>query len=524
MKFEKHTITNFHISFDKEAFQVELFKKDKQGSTLYWIEDDHYEIIWYSSDHYEEKIRDFLEKLHYHFEETLSDIYNQIGGAFEIFIHNKKNHKLFIVNDLYGVNGSFSLTIRSQLNLFLNFQNFIQFQVPLQLDEAGLQAHFSFGYQVQPFALPYKNITRIEGGKLYTFDLELKQETKLLPIDFSTAEPLFSLKDGMNATENLFFGATAGKDSLALLSEADTENKNLKAGNFGNIYSADVIQGKEIAVNLGIPYKYTPLCEEDEFEYYARQIAMISGGLATASYVDMLKFVDQGIPEDYSYVMGEAGECVRMFFPSATNLAKAMHNYLTPKKILSDSFTDDYKEFLNQYPENIAEAVAENYTGNSNAEILVNFYRKGRLPGNFGNRHKLLSVFRNKITPFLHEDFIKQTHNLPHECYKNDKIHEQIIYDGNQDLLQYFKNPIKSEITVQGWNERISGDTGKVLYKLLEMHIHALKTVFDTEKVLQLAKNQQKSPNRGLYFLFRIVSMAIFVDNINNAVAPCEKR
>jgi len=524
VKFEKHTITNFHISFDQKAFQVRLFKTEKQGSTLYWFEDDQYEIIWYSSDHQEGKIKNFIEKLLTNFHETLTDIYDQIGGIFEVFILNKKNHKLFIVNDLYGVNGSFNLTKEEQQKFFLNFQNFNELQVPLEFDVTGLQAHFAFGYQVAPFPLPYKNIARLEGGKLHTFDSALQHETTRLSIEFSNEKPSFSLKDGMNATKNLFFGVTAGKDSLALLSQIKEGSEYIKSGNFGHVYSADVIQGKEITVNLDIEYKYSTVCDEEEFEHYATQIAMISGGLATVSYVDMLKFVAETIPENYSYVMGEAGECVRMFFPEDANLAKAMHNYITPKEFLSGSFIDDYDEFLNQYPENITTAVAENYTGKSNAEILINFYRSGRLPGNFGNRHKLLSVFRNKITPFLHEDFIKQTHHLSYERYKFDKIHEQIIYDGNQDLLTYFKNPIHTEKSVQQWNERISNGVGKTLHKLLELHLDALKTVFDTEKVLQLAKKQQKSPNRGLYFLFRIVSMAIFVDSIKNAVAPCEKR
>ena len=118
MKFEKHTITNFHLSFNKKGFQVELFKQKKQGSSLFWIEDETYEIIWYSSDHHEEKIRNFLEKLHYHFDETLENIYNYIGGVFELFIHHKKNHKLLILNDLYGVNGSFSLNYKRQLIFF----------------------------------------------------------------------------------------------------------------------------------------------------------------------------------------------------------------------------------------------------------------------------------------------------------------------------------------------------------------------------------------------------------------------
>ncbi|WP_046755614.1 hypothetical protein [Kordia jejudonensis] len=524
MKFEKHTITNFHISFNGVRLHVQLFKKANQGSTLYWIENETHEIIWYSSDHTEEKITNFIQKFQQNSITALSKIYDTFGGVFELFIFDKKNCKLFTVNDLYGVNGSYTSAYKNQQLFFLNFQNFNELRIPLVLDEVGMQVHFTFGYQVTPFPLPYKNITRLQGGKLHSFDANLNVESTKLDINFSEKNKTFSLKDGINVSNTLFFGVTAGKDSLALLSQVTEGDQAVKTGNFGNVYSADVLQGKEIAINLDLSYEHNTLCDEFEFEHYATQIATISGGLATISYVDMLKFADETIPKNYSYVMGEAGECVRMFFKNDENLAQAMHNYITPKEFLSDTFTADYNEFISNYPENITSAVAENYAGNSNAEKLLNFYRSGRLPGNFGNRHKLLSVFRNKITPFLHEDFIKATHNLSHDHYEFDQIHEQIIYDGNQDLLQYFKNPIVSDVSVQNWYHRLQNEVGETLYDLLEKHIHALKTVFDTEKVLQLVKKQQKSPNRGLYFLFRILSMAIFVDNINNAVAPCEKR
>ncbi|WP_298516019.1 hypothetical protein [uncultured Kordia sp.] len=524
MKFEKHSITNFHISFDKNGFAVQLFKQENQGSNLYRLDSELFEIVWYSSDHTEEKILDFVNRLHEDFDKILENTYQYLGSVFEIFIHDKKNNKLLIVSDLHGVNGSFYLINENCLKFFLNFQNFTTFQVPLTFDTIGVQAHFAFGYQVQPFPLPYEGISRIQGGKLHVFESNLEHITKELQIEFSTEKPSFSLKNAMNVTEKLFFGATAGKDSLTLLSQVEEGNAQIKTGNFGNVYAADVMQGKEIAVKLDVSYDHTTLCDENEFEYYATQIASISGGLGTVSYVDMLKFVDQGIPNDYSYVMGEAGECVRMFFPSATNLTKALHNYLTPKEFLSDTLIADYDVFMESYPENVSSEITKNYEGNSNAEILVNFYRKGRLPGNFGNRHKILSVFRNKITPFLHEDFIKQTHNLPHKRYKNDQIHEEIIYNSNQDLLTFFRNPIQSDVSVQDWNHRISNEIGEKLYLLLEKHIDALKSVFDTKKVLALAKKQQKSPNRGVYFLFRILSMAIFADNINNAIAPCEKR
>lgn len=524
MTFEKHIVTNFHISFEKGKFEKQLFKKENQGSSLYIFDSELYEIVWYSSDHDQDKILDFTKELHENLHQTLENAYNHLGGVFEMFIYDKNNSKLFILNDLYGVNGSFYLNKKEKLICFLNFQNFTELLVPLEFDEVGIQAHFAFGYQVQPFPLPYKGIYRIQGGKLHSFNVNLTLVTKALSVNFSKEETLFSLKVAMNVTEKLFFGATAGKDSLTLLSQVEEGDETIKTGNFGEVYSADVIQGKEVAVNLDLSYEHTTLCDEDEFEHYANQIATISGGLGTISYVDMLKFVDQGIPSDYSYVMGEAGECVRMFFPENSNLAKALHNYLTPKEFLADTFVDDFTEFLNAYPENISSEITKNYDGNTNAAILVNFYRKGRLPGNFGNRHKLLSAYRNKITPFLHEKFIQQTHNLPLERYKNDQIHEQIIYNSNQDLLSFFRNPIQSDISVQNWNHRISNEIGEKLYELLEKHIHALETVFDVEKVLALAKQQQKNPNRGVYFLFRILSMAIFADNINNAIVPCEKR
>ena len=60
------------------------------------------------------------------------------------------------------------------LVFFLNFQNYAEFNRPLQFDALGIQTHFSFGYQVQPFPLPYAGISRIEGGKLHSLDSDLK--------------------------------------------------------------------------------------------------------------------------------------------------------------------------------------------------------------------------------------------------------------------------------------------------------------------------------------------------------------
>jgi hypothetical protein len=151
----------------------------------------------------------------------------------------------------------------------LNFQNFTEFQVPIQFDEIGVQAHFAFGYQVQPFPLPYKGIYRLQGGKLYTFDATLATTTKDINITFSTEKPSFSLKEAIQVTDKLFFGATAGKDSLTLLSQVEEGDETVETGNFGEVYSADVIQGKEIAVKLNVSYDHTTLCDEDEFIHYA---------------------------------------------------------------------------------------------------------------------------------------------------------------------------------------------------------------------------------------------------------------
>ena len=206
MILQKHTITNYHISYADGSFNVELFKKENQGSTLYTFDSDLYEILWYSSDHHQDEILNFIRKLHHNLDHSLKNIYNDIGGIFEVFIFKKINNKLLVLTDLYGVNGSYNLINGAQQIFFLNFQNFNQLEVPLVFDILGVQAHFGFGYQITPFPLPYKNICRIHGGKLYEFTSGLKCITKILDITFPSDIHTFSLKDGMNATQNLFFG------------------------------------------------------------------------------------------------------------------------------------------------------------------------------------------------------------------------------------------------------------------------------------------------------------------------------
>ena len=344
MKFEKHRITNFHISFSSEAFQVQLFKEENKGSTLYHFEDNRYEIVWVSSDHDEDQITSFINKIDSNVENNFKDVYNALGGVFQIFVYDKNKYKLFVLNDLYGVNGSFYLNGCNKLEFFNNFRNFNELGIKLEFNSIGVQAHFAFGYQVKPFPLPYKNMKRLEGGKCYTFDKELAVSETILEYVKTEADGISEVKQSLNSKDNIFLGATAGKDSLALLSLLEN-HESVLSGNFGNPKAADVLQGEAIANTLKIPYVHENICDANEFEQYAHQIATTTGGLGTVSYVDMLKFVDQTIPENYKYVMGEAGECVRMFFPENEDLTKALHNYLTPKEFLKDSFTVDFDSF-----------------------------------------------------------------------------------------------------------------------------------------------------------------------------------
>ena len=61
---------------------------------------------------------------------------------------------------------------------------------------------------------------------MHTFDADLNHSTKELAITFSNEKPTFSLQNTTKATEKLFFGATAGKDSLALLGQVKEGNEH----------------------------------------------------------------------------------------------------------------------------------------------------------------------------------------------------------------------------------------------------------------------------------------------------------
>lgn len=96
MTFTKHTITNFHISFDKNAFNLQLFQTENQGSSLYIFESELYKIVWYTADHDQNKILDFIKDIHNDLQQALETIYDNLGGVFGIFMYDKK-----IINYLF---------------------------------------------------------------------------------------------------------------------------------------------------------------------------------------------------------------------------------------------------------------------------------------------------------------------------------------------------------------------------------------------------------------------------------------
>lgn len=517
---QQKRITNAHISFSSDIYEIQCFNEEDKGCTAYHEHNELFGIFCISSDQTKLQLEKYIQVLRIDFQSTLAKTYDYFDGVFQLIIRHNEDQKIYSICDYLGVGGIYYASYQEKTHYFLNFSKFQDLQLPLDFDATSAFAHFAFGYQVAPFQTPYKNIHKFQGGFLYEHTQDgilTKEELDFPSKTASTQEIVTELKKTVNTSDkSLFFGMTAGKDSLALVSCLD-DVSTTKSGNFGHENAADVLQGKALAEKLNLPYTHESVCTSEEFKHYAKSIAIYSGGLATASYVDMLKFVDKTIPNDYAFVMGEGGECVRTFFETANELEHALDNYLTPKIFLAETLIGNFKEVIDAYPKDIVNTIAENYQGITNAETLLQFYRHGRLPGNFGNRHKILSSYRDKRTPFLSKHFIAATHHLPAETFQNDALHRTIVETSNAALLPFFDEPLKTNHSVQYWEERIKDELGATMYQLLEANLDAVSEVFDKKNVLQLMQQQQKSPNRGLYFLFRILSMVIFVNSNRNS-------
>jgi hypothetical protein len=510
----KLKLVNYYISIsdDKLDFTPIYDTENKDlGFEFYTFENNDYHLFLQASNIQELKIHDFVLMFGKNNIESFNKIYTFFKEIFQLYIWDKKKLVLHSITDFLGVGTNYHYN-GDRRNVF--FSNFIKTDIlgtPLEIVPEYLYDYLAIGYQIKPFKLPFKNIDTHKGCTLYSYSKNKVHITLIKPVSVPVKNVENILIDSVSKTAKYrFLGATSGKDSLALISLLKN-NEHTILGSFGNPESADVLQGNEIAKDMAITYKHQNYASSQEFKEFSENIAQISGGLTTSSYIDMLCFVAKSIPKDYTFIMGEGGECVRMFFESFKNIEQSLDNYITPIEYLNSTL--NLKRENHNFKELLTEQILSEYKGHNTEETLLNFYRQGRMPGNFSNRHKIISVYRSKYSPFLDYDFIKNTYDLDRKNYKNSNLHKQIVVSQNQELVKWFDKPIESKFSPQDFEERFKGYIGKIIRDIFTNMSKTSQLYFNKLELIKILDNQLNSADRGMYYLLRVISFIIFIDS-----------
>lgn len=416
-----------------------------------------------------------------------------------------EHRRLFVANDWYGVKAVYYKLVHDGIWLSDNLHSLID---KTGIDEMALIEHFMFGYTGEK--TPYKGVFKLPAGHYLTIDTGITissyrpAESLNKILDNSCKNDIItSFADAVRQLKMPFTtGLTSGKDSLAIASALKSKPV---ATTFGHANSSDVEQGRRIAAECGLHWKYASLCDVQEAKKYAHEIALRSAGLATASYMDMYKMFK--IAEANIFLFGEGGECIRDFFPPGDSVRERLKNYVTPFELLSNLFEKQIFEEKNINDSNYFDRV---FPGNleNNAKSLLEFYRYYRMSGNFAQR---TSILNNKYSPFLATKFILATYDLNPVNFENSGIHRMIIESLNPDLLTFFDKPLQAEKSVQNWDLRMGAEIGRYIRdSITNMNIPAYLPFSGTGLINLATENYQKPEQRRNYFLLRVLSFLLF--------------
>lgn len=509
----KLKLVNYYITIEHHKLFFNPIKNDDQedkGFDFYIYENKRYQLYIQGSNLKGQIIVNYIELLNKNKNEAFSKVYSYFKELFQIYVWDKNILTFYTITDYLGVGTNYVYKTETKTVFFSNFLKLESLESYLKIVPDDLYTYLAIGYKVKPFRLPFVNVNVHEGNVLYEYSNNLIKEKKIKSV-FVTQENIGGvLKSSIDNIDKCFFGATAGKDSLVLIALIK-KSSNKILGNFGDKNSADVKQGSKIAIDLGVDYLYKHYASKKEFKEYSNIIANISGGLTTTSYVDMLCFVNKTIPENYTYIMGEGGECIRDFFTGTKGLEASLEDYITPIEYLNKTLKKSCQDL--NIKKKLLEQIERNYKGNSIEETLLNFYRKGRMPGNFSNRHKIISNYKAKHSPFLNYDFIMNTYSLDKSLYLDSKIHKKILEIENNNFVKWFNNPIKTAYSSQNlearYKEYIADFFRETFYAMSETS----QIYFNKKALLTMVENQLHKPDRGMYYLLRVISFIIFIDN-----------
>jgi hypothetical protein len=450
----------------------------------------------------------------------------EMPGVFALAIIQPQTGAVHVFNDRLGVQAVFYrqvgdiLFISTHLTWLL-----LASEHDGVIDEGGLLVQLGFGYGIAPQQLPYAGVHKLPFAGYLVADTDgLRVASYWQPpaldqtLNPESVPEIAARLDAAVQTrltgERPFFGLTAGKDSLCILSTLGPAANDYVSGTYDVFGTEDHLQAKKLKKVLGWPHTAVEVCPPDDFEQWVWHIALHAAGLLTASYVDMCHFIDQAIPADSVFVMGEAGECVRDFFRSVTgNLVDTLQTkYTTPEGYLRATLAPHLHHHLDDYPRNII-AHAKRVSGQTDDHVFaVHFYRYQRMYGNFSQRHTVLSAIRPKLSPFLDTRFIDLTYNLRLTHYTDSALHRVIIAHSRPELLPFFDRPAHSNIPSQDWPRRFRTGIGAAMRRMFVSALPASADWIDAAGTLALVDAYLQTPDkRGMYYLMRLLSFVVGV-------------
>jgi hypothetical protein len=492
--FKKYRVSSYCIKLNsQEGLSVDFYSHEGRGSTIQLYEDNDKWVLIDSNENIDEALIHQNDNFISYFKEYyIVYLYDKINSVFKVF------------TDANGVNQVFYSFKAEKLiisNLIFHLSKFIN----VSIVKEKLIEHFTLGYCLNQKTI-FKNIQVFKKNKIYRLinqkfsiqknnfnkyngtinrhvskkALYKKLESNLLPLDIS---------------DNLILGLTGGKDSRALLGLMLENDVKPKVSSFGASNSTDVLAAKQISERFNLSFKHVDLCSKSDFDYYSKRIAYFSSGLTTASYVDMLKFVDYSMGDKGIFVIGEGGECIRPFFADISTF----ENLLTPSYIL-DLIFDKHarKDFIEYFEKEL----------NTDHKFGIDFYINQRLPGNFSKRAYALRAFCDLNVPFMKKDFRLNSKLLNDKEILSESFHNYLIV---KKSLNFEAHDVNKD--TQMWNTREDVFLDKLI--MLAGDFNFEKYFFNPLKV-DTIEYLIKVEKRSVYFLLRLISFMEFYQNVNH--------
>ena len=490
---KKYKISSYLITINSQGnFSLKLYQQKKGGSNFY--------------------VLDFKSKLfciHTPYAinpeliiDNYSDLTSLLDNTFTSFVYDKKLKSLVIENSYFGLQTVYYLHKSNKVSISPLIHH-LDISDKIEVDDLNLEEHLTLGYTTNQKSV-FKDVDIFKKRSTYKIsdNLDVKitrvidkiKESKILFNEDLKSKLELSIISDFENVEKPNLGITSGKDSLAILSILIQNNKAIKSSNFGNPKAQDIIIGEKISEVLDLNYRHVEFCNTEEFNFYSKQISYFGSGLTTASYVDMVKYVDMFLDNDESYVMGEGGECIRTFFEDK----KSFDKYITPENIIKKIFKKNNYGFFKSYFD-IDDQIIN--------EFGIDYYREERLTGNFSKRHSILQPYVNKVSPFLNKKFISLAFQLDTMTLKKHPLHD--YFAARNNTVNAFYN-LRSENgnDTQLWSKRLS----IIIEKLQSLHgdFNYKKWNITKDGVENIIKTSI-SNERAVYFLLRFLPLIEFL-------------